>query len=143
MARSFYELIDPMISCPAGGWEVIVNAIYVRKTYISWLEGSYTERMNAHIVSDVKPITTSLWGVRKTHVIPPKMRTEVNGQELLPEIMYFAWISCETPINPGFDGSELVVVWFGHKEPNKSLPETVADALRHLPWPELADNYEV
>ena len=125
----------------ATGETVKLDALHLERTYRGMLEGlpraSDNTRRLAEAVSRMEP----LWGERRVHVIPPTTRQE-SGHTLFPEPTYFAWLTCHTPIDPKYCGSELVVVWFGPEQSRVSLSALVSEAVCDLPWVSLVRDFD-
>lgn len=120
---------------------ISLDSLYIERTYAGLLEGFPTSEMNARILADAASKMTPLWGARATHVIPP-VTIQIRGRTIFPELMYFAWLSSNTPIKPEFMGSELVVVWFASERVDVPISTIVSEALRDLPWARLAQDFD-
>jgi hypothetical protein len=56
----------------------------------------------------------------------------------MPSVTYYAWLESGALAGSDSFAAELVVVWFGEREQAASLFETAKQALRGLPWEDLA-----
>jgi hypothetical protein len=119
------------------GETVSLDSLHFGHTYAGLLEGLPTPDMNAEILANAPSRMVTLWGPRTTHVIPPTTRHE-RGRVIFPDLIFFAWLTSNTPINPEFMASELVVVWFAPEQPDVPLSTIVTEAVRDIPWASLA-----
>jgi hypothetical protein len=87
---------------------------------------------------------TPIWGDRPTYVVPPAIRliTEVGRTYLrLPELIYHLWLTSE-PIGADWCASELVVLYFGPPQYNIPIGDIVGQALRDIPWEQVARDFD-
>ena len=80
-------------------------------------------------------------GVAKIHLIPPTVDESYPKIPRLPPMSLRAWLTCDVPINHGFEGSELVVVWFAGECYTEPILDVVFRAVRGLPSEELAQDF--
>jgi hypothetical protein len=121
---------------------VAVDALYYQRTYLSLLEGRPNREMNDRILDKVRTEMAPLWGSRRVYVIPPEINESDPAHPVLPKMRFTAWLTCYKPIAEPNAGSELVVVWFREECPGEPLEKIVGDAIRSLPWEELAEDFE-
>ena len=126
-----------MTSKLSSGYEVRLESYYSHHTYAGLLEGLPDAAMNAEILVDAQSHMTPLWGQRATLVIPPETR-QVQGHSIFPAMTHFAWLTSRTPINKWYDVSELVVVWFAPEQLDLPLSAIIGEAIRDIPWADLA-----
>jgi len=124
------------------GRSVAVEALYFLRTYLGLLEGRPDREMNDRILAQVRTEMVPLWGERRVHVIPPVIDESDPAHPALPRLRFTAWLCCYQPIREPNAGSELVVVWFREECPGEPLDKVVGDAIRSLPWVELARDFE-
>ena len=122
----------------SSGLRVILEALHVTRTYGGLLEGLPTQRMNNEILATLPSRMTPLWGKRKTHIVPPSPH-EKHGGIFLPKLIYLAWLSSLGAIHSDFIYSELVIVWFGAEQLDTPLQSLVSEAIRNVPWEDLAE----
>lgn len=128
----------------SSGRVVSLDELRIRLTHAGLLEGSPDPEYNQWRVQREVRAPLPIWGERPTYVCTPTMRrvTEAGrSYDRLPELCYHAWLSSH-PIDPSQDGSELVAIWFGPREPDVPLREIVTRALEHIPWEEIAKDFE-
>jgi hypothetical protein len=83
------------------------------------------------------------WGARPVHLIRPEIaRLPVHSAfathgEFIPELAYHAWLT-----EAGSACRELVVIWFGAREPHMSTYGLVERAIRNVDWEQYAREYE-
>jgi len=73
---------------------------------------------------------------------PPEIDDSDPAHPELPPIRFTAWLTCYQPIEEPNAGSELVVVWFRGECSGEPLDKVVNDAIRALPWEQLAQDFE-
>jgi predicted nucleotidyltransferase len=124
------------------GQSIFVETFMYDLTYAGLIEGAPNERLNTSIIERALTHHEALWGERQIHMIPPAIDVSDPARPTLPRLNLHAWLTCSEPINPMFDGSQLVVTWFEdecHKQP---LAEVISSAIRHLPWKQLARDFD-
>lgn len=126
----------------SSGYDVALDSFYSERTYAGLLEGLPDAAMNAEILVHAQSHMTPLWGQRATHVMSPETR-HVQGRSIFPAMTYFAWLTSRTPIDKGYDGSELVVVWFAPEKLDLPLSAIIGEAIRELPWADLAKDFSI
>ena len=121
------------------GRRVWLDGLEYLRTYGGLLEGRPDARLNAAIMDQARE---SKWGKRTVHVIPPVIDDSHPAHPRLPPILLRAWLTCNEPIQPKFMGSDLVVVWFGLDCHNEKMSDIVFQAVRGLPWEQLARDFD-
>jgi hypothetical protein len=123
------------------GRSVALQALYYQRTYLSLLEGSPDRELNDRILEQVESEMEPLWGGCRVHVILPEIDESNPAHSNLPPVRFTAWLYCP-PVAKVNDGSELVVVWFREDCSGEPLDQIVGEAIRSLPWDELAEVFE-
>jgi len=120
---------------------VWITAMMVMPTYASLVSGLPDPDSDAELIVQARKRARSLWGARPTHVIPPKNVYAIEGGRTflrMPPWEYSAWLE-SGPINRSVKkSSQLVVIWFGHRNGYISLLEEIERSLGLLPWEALA-----
>jgi hypothetical protein len=123
------------------GPEVTVQACYYDRTYSRLLEGLPTQKFNHSIFADSMRLADTLWH-EKIHLIPPAITMMSGGPRgaypCLPPERWFVLLKSYWTANPEADCSLLVVVWFQDEAHDRPLFDTIRDAVRGIPWKELA-----
>ncbi len=123
-----------------GRW-VSIHAFEYSYTYGGLVEGRPNAKLNAWLIEAAVAAASKSWGPRKTHLIPPAVDDRNPKHPLLPPTCLRAWLTCDVPINHGFMGSSLVVVWFADECYAEPIFDVVFRAVRGLPWEELAQDF--
>ncbi len=123
------------------GETVLLDSLHFGRTYAGLMEGLPTPDLNAKLWADALTKMVPLWGERTTYIIPPITR-QIQGRTIFPDLIFFAWLTSHTPINPDFMASELVVVWFAPEQPDVPLSTVVTKAIRDIPWKSLAEDVD-
>lgn len=85
-----------------------IDASYSQRTYLGSLEGPPPAQV---MIEHAKKQAKEMWGERATFVIePPKGK-------LLPRWVHMVWATGPAN-NEGYDGSELVVIWWSEITPD-------------------------
>lgn len=79
------------------------------------------------------------WGVRKVLKIKPDSKEFQKG---FKECCFSVWLTSSIPVAPGYDGSELVVIWFNDLIAGASIKEIVQSAVRSINWEGNAQDFE-
>ena len=118
------------------GNSLYLNAFHCAGTYSGVLFGHPDYEENLQIVQSQS--MEPLWGKRKTHIIRP---AEALLKTLLPRVVYHAWLHGNPVGGENCDGAQLVLIWFGNEEPEKSIKNIVTEQVQGLDWEALAENY--
>ncbi|MFH6970883.1 hypothetical protein [Flavobacterium petrolei] len=124
----------------ASGKNVTLEAFHMSVTYSGLLAGEPTQEMNEKIINNFS--SPKNWGARKSYIEKSNIYALEN---VLKPIIYSAWLSAK-PINDKekqFDGSEIVVVWFGNEKLNKSIKRIIVDGLEKFDWNKHAKNFNI
>lgn len=124
------------------GQTVLVEAFMYDLTYAGLIEGSPNESRNAWFIKSAMTRHQALWGERQTYMVPPTMDVSDPARLTLPRLNLHVWLTCAEPIKPMFDGSQLVVTWFVDECHTQPLAEVISSAIRHLPWKQLARDFD-
>lgn len=123
------------------GQTVSVEAFMYDLTYAGLIEGTPNESLNTWIIERALTRHEALWGERQIYMIPPVMDVSDPARPTLPRLNLHVWL-CSESINPMFDGSQLVVTWFVDECHMQPLAEVLSSAIRHLPWKQLARDFD-
>lgn len=130
----------PVIELDSGR-RVAIDSFSYSRTYAGLLEGRPSSRVNLNILRDCVKSVLRQWGDRKVHLISPEIdETNPNHPEL-PPAQLSVWLT-STPLESGYCGSALVVVWFSEECESESLLEIVRRAVSTLHWEELAEDFD-
>lgn len=123
----------------ATGKIVTLEAFNMSKTYRGWIVGSPSKEDNIEVINNI--CYPKDWGNRKSYVEKSKM---LHSENILKPIIYSAWLSAKS-INDKdnqYDGSSIIVTWFGDKKLNKSVKRIIIDGLGMFNWDNHAENYQ-
>ncbi|MNG10072.1 hypothetical protein D3C84_935220 [compost metagenome] len=120
--------------------EITVEQFHFALTYAGLLIGSPNKEINDKIKSNSQ---SSLNIGNRKSVFVVKNEDYITDEVLKP-IIYSAWLDSE-PINDmgnQYDGSWIVVSWFGDEQINKSIKEIIEDGLSDFDYDNFAQNYQ-
>ena len=134
------------------GRSVYISGFHYFRTYEELIGGAPDEELNSRIMERALTRMETIWGERKTHLIPPTIEMVQSKHPLLPSQVQHpylpsaeltAWITCKEPVDPNYMASELVLVWYLAEEAFElsSLREVTSNALKTIQWNELADDF--
>lgn len=128
----------------ASGRKLRLDALYVEETYAGLLEGTMRRQDNLWLVEHIGERMPRAWGKRVLHVIRPEQLSDpdTGSAEWLPPAVFFAWLNSDS-IDKEWEGSELVVVWFGTLDAEESIAKQLEAALCEVPWESLAKDYDI
>jgi hypothetical protein len=115
--------------------------LLVMPTYASLMSGLPDPDSDAELILQARRRAATLWGDRPTHVIIPDYQYAIEGGRTflrMPPVEYHAWLESGPIDKTDKAGSQLAVIWFGHRPSFLSLLEFVRRSLRVLPWEKLA-----
>ena len=117
-----------------------MDVFHLDHTYAGLILGKPSPEMNAKILKKAVPDIEKIWGEnRAIHMIPPTIRHD-KETEILPPIINYAWLDSK-PLNPEFDGSSLIVIWFSQNQLELPLGDIVTNAIQDIDWKTLARDY--
>ena len=119
------------------GKTVKVESFEYSYTYGGVLCGLLGEQMNRSVFEDIK--YPSNWGPRKTLKIKPSTKEFEN---VLKSSYYSVWLNSNEPINPQFDGSELVVIWLDDYPQGKTIEEIIHRGVKAINWEANAQDFQ-
>ncbi len=122
------------------GKEVYLEAFHCTPTYAGLLEGSPTKEINDKLITQLS--YPNDWGDRA--FILKKSDRNVS-ENILKPIIYCTWLSSSEPIDDNknqYDGSNLVLMWLGDEQYDKSIQEIIADGVGYLDWKKYAQNFQ-
>jgi hypothetical protein len=118
-----------------------VKAFYYQWTYEGFMIGRPNRKQTDLMLEGVRTRMVPLWGEHRVHVIPPVVNEKDPDHPRLPRVQFAAHLYCDEPIDEQNDASELVVVWFQEECPNEPLDRVIWQAIRSLPWNDLAEDF--
>ena len=124
------------------GSRVYLTGLDYSLTYSGLLEGRPDAEGNARIIDRALSGRESTWGKRTIHLITPTVDHTDPAHPKLPPVLLRAWLTCNEPIHPKFMASELVVLWFTHHCHSDPISDIVFQAIRGLPWKQLARDFD-
>ena len=127
-------MIEIQLKC---GREVKVDGFEFGYTYGGLLEGMPNKRMNQNIFENTT--YPSKWGPRKVLKIKPERKEFRNS---LKPTHYSVWLTSYKPINPNYQGSELVVIWFEELPNGKTVEEIIENGVRDIDWDKHAQDFD-
>lgn len=100
--------------------------------------------MNDRIIARALNRMETIWGKRKTYLIPPNVNTTEPEHPSLPSTELTAWITCNEPVDSNYMGSELVLVWYLHDQEfeSSSIRDVTSAALQTIDWNDLAEDFD-
>ena len=123
------------------GRRISLDAFDYDRTYAGLMEGRPDAEYNAELTERALTGREGTWGKRTVHLIPPAVDVSDPDHPTLPPVILRAWLICYEPIDKAYMGSELVVVWFAEECHSESIENIVCEAVRELPWDELACDF--
>lgn len=121
------------------GKEVYMEAFHCIPTYAGLLVGTPTKESNETLIKHLN--CPSNWGNRKCVMKKSDMYISEN---ILKPILNSVWLSSSEPVDikdKKSDGSELVLMWFGNEETDKSIQEIIINGVGLINWRENAENF--
>jgi hypothetical protein len=120
-----------------------LEAFHFSHTYAGLLEGAPDAEYNARLVARTAKRMVSVWGTRRTYVIPPVQRMVTEGGRIhprLPEFVYHFWLTSK-PLADALDGSELLLVFFAMPSEGIEVGNVLRAATEGLQWDKLASDF--
>jgi hypothetical protein len=124
-----------------GKREIAIERFHFSITYAGLIIGSPNKVINDKIISDYE---SSLNIGNRQSVFIVKDEDYITDEVLKP-VIYSAWLDSD-PVNDKenqYDGSWIVVSWFGEEQIEKSIKEIVEDRLVDFNYDEYAVNYQI
>jgi hypothetical protein len=118
------------------GIEVKVNGFEFGYTYGGVIEGIPNMTRNIEIYESAN--YPANWGTRKTIKIKPE-KSELKKK--LRPAHYSVWLTSFEALNPKYDGSELVVIWFADLPNGKTVEEIIENGIRSIDWKKNAHDF--
>jgi hypothetical protein len=116
---------------------VFVENFEMGYTYGGLIQGLPDEEMNKDIFERCS--YPSDWGKRKTLKIRP---SEEEFQSELNPACYSVMLTSDDPINKGYHGSELVVIWFGENPKGKTIESIIEEGVISIDWEANAEDFK-
>lgn len=124
----------------SNGSKITIEGFYMAPTYSGLLLGQPNEDLNDEILKSTT--YPSAWGTRKA--VYKQRNINKSKTELMP-YMYSTWLS-SMPVNDfknQYNGSGIVMVWFGDEPLNKSIVEIIKNELENFDWDKHAENFNL
>jgi hypothetical protein len=124
-----------------GKREIAIERFHFSITYAGLIIGSPNKVINDKIISNYE---SSLNVGNRQSVFIVKDEDYITDEVLKP-VIYSAWLDSD-PVNDKenqYDGSWIVVSWFGEEQIEKSIKEIVEDRLVDFNYDEYAVNYQI
>lgn len=124
----------------ASGKNVTLESFHMTKTYAGLLAGEPTKEMNEKIINNIT--YPKNWGASKSFIEKSNMYL---SEDVLKPLVFSVRLSAK-PINDKekqFDGSEIIVIWFGNEKLNKSIKGIIVDGLENFDWDKHAKNFNI
>lgn len=107
-------------------------------TYLGLLEGRPNKGMNQAIFS--RTTYPSNWGQRTVLKLQPEASA---FEDILPSAHYAVWLTSFDPVDPRFDCSELVVIWFAETPKGKNIEDIITQGVKSIDWNANAEDLEL
>ncbi|WP_291103998.1 MULTISPECIES: hypothetical protein [unclassified Flavobacterium] len=117
---------------------ITIEGFNMTPTYSGLISGKPNEELNDEILK--RTSYPSEWGERK--VVYKQANIKISETELKP-FTYSAWLTSK-PVNDKknqFDGSSIVMVWYGNEPINKSIQEIIKFELESFNWNSHCENF--
>lgn len=124
-----------------GKREFTIEGFHFSRTYSGLIIGSPNKVINDKIISDYES-SLNVGNRKSVFVLNDK---DYITDEVLKPVIYTAWLDSD-PVNDKknqYDGSWIVVSWFGEEQIEKSIKEIVEDRLVDFNYDEYALNYQM
>lgn len=121
--------------------EITIERFHFSHTYAGLLVGSPNKVINDKIISDYES-SLNVGNRKSVFVLNDK---DYITDEVLKPVIYTAWLDSD-PVNDKenqYDGSWIVVSWFGEEQIDKSIKEIVEDGLVDFDYDKYAINYQM
>jgi len=130
--KEFYIKLD-------SGKEVKVNSFSFNNTYGGLIFGRIDDdEYNKELFE--RTTYPRNWGECKTLKIKP---SDEEFQKGLKPFCFTVWLNSYKPIDPWYDGSELIVIWFADIPSGASIEEIILNGVKSVDWETNAQDYEL
>ncbi|MFV8343627.1 hypothetical protein [Flavobacterium sp. XS2P39] len=122
-----------------GKREITIEKFQFEHTYNGLIIGSPNEVINTKILSDY--INSLTKGHRKS--VFHLTRNDYVSNDTLKPVIYSAFLESDSidDTENQYDGSRLVVSWFGEEQIEKSISEIIIEGLTGFKYDKLAENF--
>jgi hypothetical protein len=119
--------------------EITIEKFQFSHTYSGLLAGSPSKDVNEKIISDLQEALKRGNRLSVFHFT----NNDYVSDEVLKPIIYTAWLDADPIKDPEnkFDGSCVVVCWFGEDQIDKSITEIIKEGLADFDYENSAVNY--
>ena len=120
--------------------EITIEKFQFSHTYSGLLAGSPSKDVNEKIMSDYQE---ALKRENRLSVFHFTNNDYVSNDTLKP-VIYSAFLESDSidDTENQYDGSRLVVSWFGEEQIKKSISEIITEGLAGFKYDKLAENYQ-
>lgn len=116
------------------GRQVKVVGLLVGNTYSGIFAANSFQEANEVVFSHIK--CPKDWGLQKTLIqFPEKHEMNLAFRSTVYVLMY------STPIDPSYDESSLVYIWFDNLDWTKSIKEIIEKKIKSINWEDNAEDY--
>ena len=124
----------------SNGTKITIEGFNMVPTYSGLISGEPNEELNENILK--KTTYPSEWGERKAVY---KQRNIKKSKIELKDFCYSAWLTSKPVFDTKnqFDGSSIVMVWFGDSPQNKSIQEIIKIELENFDWNRHCENFNL
>jgi hypothetical protein len=123
------------------GRRVWVDEFHFERTYAGLMAG-YPENEPGYVTKQEKKAET-MWGAGATFIVPPVTIIRKHGERKYASWPHYCYKASLTSANidPGDDGSRLIVIWFGEEPVGTSFLAMIENACRDVPWEKYAKGW--
>lgn len=124
-----------------GKREITIERFRFSHTYTGLIIGSPNKVINDKIISDYES-SLNVGNRKSVFVLNDK---DYITDEVLKPVIYTAWLDSD-PVNDKenqYDGSWIVVSWFGEEQIEKSIKEIIKDGLVDFDYDKYTINYQM
>lgn len=124
----------------SNGSKITIEGFNMVPTYSGLISGEPDEELNDEILK--RTSYPSEWGTRKAVY---KQRNILKSKTELKDFFYSAWVTSKPVFDKKnqFDGSSIIMVWFGDEPKNKSIQEIIKFELEKFDWDKHAENFNL
>jgi len=122
--------------------KILVDKINIRIKAFSFIDtyggliGSPNLRINQYLYENLT--YPNFWGKRKYIKVKP---TESELYNTLKPIFYSVWLYSKESFNPKYDGSELIISWFGNDYENDNIIDIIQTGVSNIDWNKNSVNF--
>jgi hypothetical protein len=124
----------------SNGMKMTIEGFNMTPTYSGLIIGVPDEELNDDILKGTS--YPSEWGERKA--VYKQVDLHASETELNP-VIYSVWLTSKPVMDKKneYDGSSIVMIWYGSNPINKSIAEIITNELEKFDWNRHAENYQL